>query len=72
MQRYFVEQSSTQDEFVIAGENARHISKVMRMAVGDEIILVHDNTAFICEITEIDQDVTAKKLVEQLRHLKCP
>ena len=61
MQRYFVEQSNVQDEFVIAGENARHISKVMRMTVGDEIILVHDNTAFICEITEIDQDVTAKK-----------
>ena len=61
MQRYFVEQSDVQDEFVIAGENARHISKVMRMAVGDEIVLVHDNTAFICEITDIDQDVTAKK-----------
>lgn len=61
MQRYFVEQSNVQDEFVLAGENARHISKVMRMAVGDEIILVHDNTAFICEITDIDQDVTAKK-----------
>ena len=40
MQRYFVEQSNVQDEFVIAGENARHISKVMRMVVGDEIILV--------------------------------
>lgn len=62
MQRYFVEQQGdAPDEFTIAGENARHISKVMRMAVGDEIIIVQDNIANICEITAIDQDVTAKK-----------
>ena len=62
MQRYFVEQiGNTDTEFIISGENARHISKVMRMAVGDEIIIVNSNVAYICEITEIEQDVIVQQ-----------
>ena len=48
MQRYFVEQRANEtNEFIISGENARHISKVMRMLPGDEIIVVHENVAYI-------------------------
>ncbi|MEK3766863.1 MULTISPECIES: 16S rRNA (uracil(1498)-N(3))-methyltransferase [unclassified Solibacillus] len=62
MQRYFIESAgNNENEFVVTGENARHISKVMRMAVGEEIIIVHENVANICEIVEIDQDVRVKK-----------
>ena len=58
MQRYFAEQRANEtNEFIISGENARHISKVMRMSPGDEIIIVHENVAYICEIQTIDQDV---------------
>lgn len=58
MQRYFVEQvSNEQDEFIISGDNARHISKVMRMTIGEEVIVVHNNEAHICEIISIDTDV---------------
>ena len=58
MQRYFVEAAgNNENEFVVTGENARHISKVMRMATGEEIIIVHENVANVCEIVEIDQDV---------------
>ena len=62
MQRYFIESpGNKENEFIVTGENARHISKVMRMAVGEEIIIVHENVANICEIVEIDQDVRVKK-----------
>ena len=62
MQRYFVDTvDNDMDQFIISGENARHISKVMRMTVGEEIIVVHDNVAYVCEIIELDQDVHAKK-----------
>lgn len=61
MQRYFVDTvDHDTDHFIISGENARHISKVMRMTAGEEIIVVHDNVAYICEIIELDQDVHAK------------
>ncbi|MBD8035336.1 16S rRNA (uracil(1498)-N(3))-methyltransferase [Solibacillus sp. A46] len=62
MQRYFIESAGNdENEFIVTGENARHISKVMRMTVGEEIIIVHENVANICEIVEIDQDIRVKK-----------
>ncbi|MFC7684629.1 16S rRNA (uracil(1498)-N(3))-methyltransferase [Ureibacillus sp. GCM10028918] len=62
MQRYFVHEPFNElNELTITGENARHISKVMRMESGEEIILVHADTAFICEIVSIGQDVIVKQ-----------
>ena len=62
MQRYFVEQRANDtNEFIISGENARHISKVMRMAAGDEIIVVHENVAYVCEIQSIDQEIVVRQ-----------
>lgn len=72
MQRYFVDTvDKDMDQFIISGENARHISKVMRMTVGEEIIVVHDNVAHVCEISELDQDVHAKKQGRQSHRRKC-
>lgn len=62
MQRYFIrEPFNEQGELSITGENARHISKVMRMEIGDQIIIVHVDTAFICEIVSIGQDVVVRQ-----------
>lgn len=73
MQRYFIESAGINEgEFVVTGENARHISKVMRMAVGDEIIVVHENVANICEIVEIDQDVRVKKTGQSIPSPEMP
>jgi len=61
MQRYFVDQPVTETgEYIISGDNARHISKVMRMTAGEEIIVVHSGEAHICEITDVATDVLAK------------
>jgi 16S rRNA (uracil1498-N3)-methyltransferase len=57
MQRYFVSNDQRTDVGVtITGEDARHISRVMRMKPG-EPILVCDETGqtFLCEIQEINE-----------------
>lgn len=62
MQRYFVEAAgSNENEFVISGDNARHISKVMRMTVGEEVIVVSNNVATVCKIVAIDEQVYVEK-----------
>lgn len=61
MQRYFVDSAANENEFIISGDNARHISKVMRMATGDEIIIVYNGEAHVCEITHIEQDVLVRQ-----------
>lgn len=61
MQRYFVnEQFDEQLQLEIVGENAKHISKVMRMQSGDEIIVVTNGQAYISEIVEIDLAVIVR------------
>lgn len=62
MQRYFVEQQANdQQDFTISGDNARHITKVMRMTVGDQIIIVQNGVAHICEITSLEADVITRQ-----------
>lgn len=73
MQRYFVEQAPTnEDYFELAGDAGRHISKVMRMSAGDQIIVVHNNQAFICEIETVDMHVTARKTGETIASPEMP
>lgn len=58
MQRYFSEQEFVNDRLTITGDDAKHISRVMRMAVGDEIIVVVKAEAHICKITQIDEAIS--------------
>ena len=51
MQRYFSETTC------ISGDDARHITRVMRQTIGDEIIVVMNDVAHICTITAIEDDV---------------
>ncbi|QTD41655.1 16S rRNA (uracil(1498)-N(3))-methyltransferase [Sporosarcina sp. Te-1] len=54
MQRYFLTTPFDQnDESWIEGEDAKHISRVMRMSTGDAIIAVSDTEAYISSILEI-------------------
>ncbi|MFJ7933610.1 16S rRNA (uracil(1498)-N(3))-methyltransferase [Sporosarcina sp. NPDC096371] len=54
MQRYFLQsQFDEQQHATITGDDGKHITRVMRMAVGDNVIAVSDGEAFISTITEI-------------------
>ncbi len=58
MQRYFVQDTfDDKNELTVTGESARHITKVMRMEVGDKIVDVVSQVAYICEIVNIGLDV---------------
>ena len=61
MQRYFVSSERTpayqSTDIVLFGEQHHHITRVMRMEIGDQIYLVFpDQTAIIAEITKIESD----------------
>ncbi|HWK24402.1 MAG TPA: 16S rRNA (uracil(1498)-N(3))-methyltransferase [Ureibacillus sp.] len=62
MQRYFVQQPFNEmNEVTITGDNARHISKVMRMEIGDQIVVVHTDIAYVCEIVSLGQEIVVKQ-----------
>lgn len=73
MQRYFVRDAFNENnEVTITGDNARHISKVMRMENGDQIIVVHSGIAYICEIVTVGQEVVAKNTGEIIKSPEMP
>ena len=61
MQRYFVTNQPSTASFIIVGEDHHHISRVMRMKTGDQIICVNDDKkSAICSIAEItDEQIIA-------------
>ena len=56
MQRYFINESFNHELAIISGDDAHHIMKVMRMRAGDEIIVVHNGEATICEIAKLTEE----------------
>lgn len=68
MRRFFVSPDAVADEFVTvtASEDVAHISKVLRMKVGD-IIDISDSIKweYKCEITEIHGDAVVLKIIDK-------
>lgn len=50
MQRYFIKNK----DMLLEDSDIRHIKKVMRMRVGDNIEVVYNNLLHICQITSLD------------------
>lgn len=68
MQRYFVPTENWRnDTVVIAGDDAHHIVRVMRMQVDDRIICnPPDSKGAICKIVQMDTDSVTAEVVEWL------
>lgn len=73
MQRYFIEGKVPENRIVvITGDDAKHIAKVMRQQIGDEIIIAMDKTAFFARITAVDFDVEVKLGQEITANVEMP
>ncbi|RYG74738.1 16S rRNA (uracil(1498)-N(3))-methyltransferase [Lentibacillus lipolyticus] len=68
MQRYFVPPENWEDDQVhITGDDTHHISRVMRLKAGDEIICSHpEGQAAICTITRMDEGDVMVEIKEWL------
>ena len=62
MQRYF--KDTNLDTFELSNEDSYHIIKVMRNKIGDKVEVVIDKKLYICEITNLNDPVTVKRLEE--------
>ncbi|MGJ9381687.1 16S rRNA (uracil(1498)-N(3))-methyltransferase [Salipaludibacillus sp. CF4.18] len=68
MQRYFLKKSQFEDDYVmIENEDAKHISRVMRMNPEDTVICCdEEGSCYLCELTETAPDLVKAKVVEEL------
>ncbi len=67
MHRFFASKSQFSDTFVtIQGDDVKHISKVLRLRIGDKIsVCDKEKTDYICEIKEINKDTVIAKTEEK-------
>jgi 16S rRNA (uracil1498-N3)-methyltransferase len=68
MQRYFVTPASWEnDRVLIKDEDAKHISKVMRMQAGDNIICCDNNgRSSVCRIIQLAGNIVEAEVVEDI------
>lgn len=66
MYRFFVEKEMIGEIYVtITGEDVNHIKNVLRMKIGEEILISDKNDReYICEISELNQDSVLAKIVD--------
>jgi 16S rRNA (uracil1498-N3)-methyltransferase len=65
VQRYFVKQRANENSFVIDGDDRHHITKVMRMEIGDKIICVDPKgNGAVCEIAKITDEQVVAEVVQ--------
>ncbi|MEG2189343.1 MAG: RsmE family RNA methyltransferase, partial [Christensenella sp.] len=65
--RRFFKQNITEDTIIITGSEAMHILRVLRMRVGDELVLFDGSGMdYICEIAETDEQSVTVKLREKV------
>lgn len=69
MDRFFVEKNNINLEnntCIIDGEDVKHISKVLRCKIGEELeVCDKDNNEYICEITNIDKTQVELDILER-------
>jgi len=70
MDRFFVEKKNINLEnntCIIEGEDVKHISKVLRCKIGEEIeVCDKDNSEYICEITNISKDLVELNILNKV------
>lgn len=74
MQRYFLNtQFDAGGKVLITGDDEKHITRVMRMSIDDQIICVCSGEAYICTINDIaNEGVVVQKSSEQLPSNEMP
>lgn len=67
MQQVFVNERPYDSKFHITGQDAHHLSKVVRLKVGERIrVSVSDGTNYICEVSDFEDKDLIATVVEQV------
>lgn len=71
MQRYFIKEKNVSNHFVyINGDDYYHITKVMRMEIGDKIIVCDNFQSWLCKIEQFTSDTVVASILERLDEKK--
>ena len=65
MPRFFIDEKPKGEEIIITGEDAHHITKVLRMKIGEELVICDcQGNDYNCEIESLQKDAVCCKIIE--------
>ena len=65
MNRFFLEKCKIADKAVMTGEDHRHLSRVLRLAAGDHVMLCDgENVDYLAKITAVGKESTELSIIE--------
>lgn len=71
MQRYFVKFSAIcGNQIQIIGSDYHHITKVMRMKIGDQVYVASENNSWLCHIESIGESIVYLEIDQRLDEQK--
>lgn len=65
MPRFFVDEAPNEGLIFITGEDARHIGRSLRMAVGEEITVCHSGKDLLCRLESISDTAVAARIISE-------
>lgn len=67
MQRYFIDPTArVGNTFTLSKDDAHHMKNVMRMDVGDEILVLDGTGLFRCRIDQLEKQTAVAEMIEEL------
>ncbi len=74
MQQVFVNADrKTEDHITITGNDARHLSKVVRLRIGEKLrVSTSEGESFLCETESIDEDRVTVRVLEAVAETELP
>lgn len=66
MYNFFAAENSRQgDNYTVTGQDHNHIKNVLRMRIGDTILISENKMSSLCKIVSIEEDFTLAEIVEE-------
>ncbi len=66
MYNFFAQKNSRQGNgYLITGSDFNHIKNVLRMQIGDTLLISEDGTSNLCEIESFESDSAAVRIIEE-------
>ena len=75
MQKFFIEENQKKEETIeIIGEDVKHISNVLRMKIGEQILIGNSKSleTYLTQIAKIEKEKVIVKIIEKLDYQFIP
>ncbi|MBQ8726065.1 MAG: 16S rRNA (uracil(1498)-N(3))-methyltransferase [Clostridia bacterium] len=63
MYNFFTENKKINDEFLISGSDYNHIKNVLRMKIGEEILVSADGASHLCKLTRFEDECAVAQII---------